>query len=247
MKKVLASAILLALTSTAASAADIDIRDEYWSSFGDQYETYQHKYRFAFNHRLDNGIGFGVEAKYQSTEGSAFLQDFQTAGTQANISYAWKFADDFTLTPQLKIETNDDYKLTQQANLTLGYKFTKEFSASVRYRYNYDTWAPEKARDRSEHYNQATFAASYKGFGDVALSASLDYRVKRSRIEKGVEKNTVDEDNKGISEFNLKAAYEGFDSGFAPYAEFGMTPDKYDSSTKDTWRPRYRVGVKYKF
>ncbi|WP_165313762.1 oligogalacturonate-specific porin KdgM family protein [Vibrio ziniensis] len=255
MKKVLTSAILMALaSSTVVYAADFDIREEYNPSHGEKNPDYQHKYRIAFNNRLSNGIGFGVEAKYLSPTGQSFLQDFQTAGTQANISYAWKFADDFTLTPQLKIETNDTYKLSQQANLTLAYKFSRDFSASVRYRYNYDTWAEEDtkgndtgAKNYSEHYNQFSVAASYKGIEDLALSTAVDYRIKRSRLDNGVEKNTVDEDNKGINEINFKAEYSGFDSGLSPYAEYGLYPSSKDTSVKDSWRPYYRVGLKYKF
>ncbi len=253
MKKILSSAIVLALASaaTAVNATDLNIRTEFNPEHGSATNgdgtlknPAQYLYRLAVNHRFENGVGFTVETKLQSDPDSSFLQDITTAGSQANVSYRWKFADDFTLTPQLKYETNADTKLTRQANLTLGYRVTKELSTSVRYRYNYDTWTD---RERSEHYNQLSFGAGYKGLPYVDLSASVDYRVKRSRIEKGAEKNTVDEDNKGIAEMNFKVSYTEL-GDWAPFVEVGAVSGYKDNSkVKDSYVPRYRVGVSYKF
>ncbi len=255
MKKILGSAIVLALASTAVNAAQINVRYEHvpeWGTAADSKNVLknreQHNYRIAFSERLSNGVGFGVEAKLQSSPNSGFLQDVNTAGTQGNISYRWRFADDFSLTPQLKYETNNDYKLTRQANLTLGYKVSKELSTSVRYRYNYDTWAPEKERDYSEHYNQFSFAASYKGLPYVNLSGSVDYRIKREFLKaNGDHRNTVDEDNKGIAEFVIKAAYTEL-GAWEPFVEYGgKSGYKNNASVKDSMIPQYRVGVAYKW
>ncbi len=234
MKRVLTSAILLALTATTAHAASINLRHEYSPEFGDNDSQY--KDRIEVTHRFKNGIGFGVEAKFQENlkeDGNPFTQN----NHQTNISYRMKLNDDFTLTPQYKIEggTTD---LTHQFNLTLGYKVNDDWSVSYRQRYNQET--------HENYYHQGTFAFSYKGIQDWGISGSLDYRVREGDV--GKTKVVWDGDNKGINEINFKAQYNGLESGWKPFGEFGVTPKAKNTGDEvDSWRPRVRVGVSYSF
>ncbi|MFV0449952.1 MAG: oligogalacturonate-specific porin KdgM family protein [Vibrio sp.] len=234
MKKVLTSAILLALTATGAQAASVNLRHEYKPEFGDQKSTYAD--RIEVSHRFKSGIGFAVESKYKDEDSSSdHNDDLVSNGSQANISYQMKLNDSFTLTPQYKIEGSGD--MAHQFNLTLGYKVNDDWSVSYRQRYNQS--------QHDNYYNQGTFAFSYKGIEDWGVSGSLDYRVTG-----GDNKAEVwDGEDKGISEINFKGQYNGLESGWKPFAEFGVTPSKKDSSdtTKDNWRPRLRVGVVYNF
>ncbi|MEX3071628.1 translocation/assembly module TamB domain-containing protein [Vibrio alginolyticus] len=237
MKKVLLSAVALAMTATAANAASINLRHEYNFEHGkksaDTLKDAEHKDRIEVSHRFKNGIGFAVEAKYKQDSNDQIMG--ASNGTQANISYRHKLNDKFTLTPQFKIEGGSDQ--SQQFNLTLGYKVNDALSVSYRQRYNhYET---------DKYYNQGTFAFGYKFNPEWALSGSTDYRVH------GGDKNTgkVWKDSKsGINEINFKLQYSGLESGWKPFTEFGVTPAEEDTKgEKDTWRPRLRVGVAYSF
>jgi len=240
MKRVLTSAILLALTATSAHAVTINLRHEYKPSFGDNDATQAD--RIAISHRFANGIGFEVETKYKSnTDGddNAF-DEYTQNGTQANISYRYKLSDAFTLTPQYKIEMNSSTTMNNQFNLTLGYKVNSDWSVSYRQRYNYATKANT---DGSSHYNQGTFAASYSGLEDWGFGASLDYRWRQEG------EDTWKGDKAGVNEVNFTGEYKGFDSGWRPFAEVGFEPTKKYSTDeyKEDFRPRYRVGLKYSF
>ncbi len=230
MKRVLTSAILLALTATTAHAASINLRHEYTPEFGDNDSQY--KDRVEVSHRFKNGVGFAVEAKYAEDDSKGLKAN----GHQANISYRIKLNDEFTLTPQYKIEGNDD--LNHQFNLTLGYKINDDWSVSYRQRYNqYQT---------EDYYHQGTLAFSYKGIEDWGISGSTDYRVRGGDV--GKNKVVWDGDNKGINEVNFKAQYNGLESGWKPFGEFGVTPKAKNTGDEvDSWRPRVRVGVSYSF
>ncbi len=238
MKRVLTSAILLALTATTAHAASINLRHEYKPTFGDQKSTYAD--RIEVSHRFASGIGFAVEAKYKDEDDKSYSNnDLVGNGHQANISYRIKLNDDFTLTPQYKIEGKDD--MAHQFNLTLGYKVNDDWSVSYRQRYNQS--------QHDNYYNQGTFAFGYKGIEDWGVSGSLDYRVTGGDNGGKGSSEVWDGDNKGINEINFKAQYNGLESGWKPFTEFGVTPSKKDASdeNKDNWRPRIRVGVAYNF
>ncbi len=231
MKKVLLSAVALAMTATAANAASINLRHEYNFEHGSKNEA-NHKDRIEVSHRFKNGIGFAVEAKFKQDSNDQIMGE--SNGQQVNISYRHKLNDSFTLTPQFKLEGGDD--LAQQFNLTLGYKVNDALSVSYRQRYNHS--------ETEKYYNQGTFAFGYKINPDYSLSGSTDYRVQ------GGDKNTskVWKDSKsGINEVNFKLQYNGLESGWKPFGEFGVTPSTKDTSEKDSWRPRVRVGVAYSF
>ncbi len=245
--KVLTAAILLAVTSTAAHAVSINMRHEWSPSWENKDDV--HKDRIAVSHRFANGIGFAVETKWESGNKAFDFDQFVDSGNSADISYSWKFADDFTLTPQYKWETsgkftgkNDvdgDAKHAHQFNLTLGYKINSDWSASFRHRYHYEI-NTLRNKDNS-HYNRWSLGLGYKGIENWNLSGSADYTFRQEGVDqwKG--------DNYGFSEFNAKAEYK-WGGGWYPFAEFGVTPQKKEGSDyRDAWQPRYRVGMKYSF
>lgn len=242
MKKIiLSSALLLALTSTVATAATINIRHEWQPEHGDKAGA-NHKDRVAVSHRFANGIGFEVEAKWASKAKIGELNqkpfdEFAGNGQQANVSYQYKLTDSLSLTPQYKWESNDS-KMGNQFNLTLGYKINSDWSVSFRHRYHYET---KPNIDASSHYNRWTFGAGYKGIDKWALGATLDYTWKQDG------QIVYKEDSDGISEVNFTFEYQGLESKWRPFGEFGMTPSKKDDNDVDSYRPRFRVGMKYNF
>lgn len=61
--------------------------------------------RVAVSHRFDNGLGFGVEAKWK-TGGDTDKQDrpfneIVGNGHEESINWRWKATDDFALNPEL--------------------------------------------------------------------------------------------------------------------------------------------------
>ncbi len=240
--KLLTSAILLALTSTAAHAVSINMRHEWSPEFKDNVES--HKDRIAVSHRFANGVGFEVETKWASGENAFDFDRFVDAGNQANISYQWKLDGGFSLTPQYKWET-DSKAHNHQLNLTLGYKINDDWATSLRHRYNYKilNTSSSTAEHPSEHYNRWTFSLDYKGFENWSLNATADY----TWAQEG--KDTYNGNEDGFSEFNAKAEYKWI-NGWSPFVEFGVTPSADAGVTggeKEYWRPRYRVGMKYSF
>ncbi|WP_190330691.1 oligogalacturonate-specific porin KdgM family protein [Vibrio sp. S17_S38] len=236
MKKVLTLSLLaVAITSASVSATTINIRHEWKPEFGDNAAG--NADRIAVSHRFASGVGFEVEGKWKSNNDDAY-SDFSGNGQQANISYQWKMSDAFSLTPQFKLESNDK-KTGYQGNLTLGYKASDSISTSIRYRYHYDNVASSQD---SSHYNRITLAASYSGLTDYKFGFSTDYTIKQEGAE------VWDGNKEGISEINLTGEYKGFGGGWAPFIEIGVTPSaKYNGDDMDSWRPRYRVGMKYSY
>ncbi len=237
-KSILALGILVGLTSAAASATTINIRHEYVPKY--DHQTASNKQRIAVSNRFANGIGFEVEAKWKSNDrpsgdNDAFNRETGN-GQQANISYAYKINKQFTLTPQYKWDSGSDH-IGHQFNLTLGYKVNSDWAVSFRHRYHYQN----VVGGDNYHYNRWTFGASYNGINNWGLSGSTDYTFNESK------KGDAYKDHRNwFTEVNFKAEYKGFESGWRPFTELGMVPYKKDGSdTKDAWRPRVRVGVKY--
>lgn len=231
----LTSAILLAVTSTAAHAVSINMRHEWTPSWENKDDS--HKDRVAVSHRFKNGVGFEVETKWQSGNKAFDFDQFVDAGNQANVSYRWKLNDDFSLTPQYKWETGSN-KFAHQFNLTLGYKINSDWSTSFRHRYNYEI---KNGGDDNSHYNRWTFGLGYKGIENWSLSGTADYTWRQEGTYQWKDSES------GVSEVNVKAEYK-WGNGWYPFAEFGVTPDKSEGSkVRDAWKPRYRVGMKYSF
>ncbi|WP_256611390.1 oligogalacturonate-specific porin KdgM family protein [Vibrio ostreae] len=201
-----------------------------------------HKDRVAVSHRFANGVGFEVEAKWASNNKDGELNqdpfsEFAGNGQQANISYRYKLTDSLSLTPQYKWESSDG-KWGNQFNLKLDYKVNDEWGVSFRHRYHYET---KPNVDKSSHYNRWTFGAGYKGIEHWSLGASMDYTWKQEG------QIVYKDDSDGISEVNFTFEYQGLESGWRPFGEIGVTPSRKDDDEVDSYRPRFRAGVKYSF
>lgn len=241
--KTMATVALLGLTSAAVNATTINLRHEFTPRYDGQSAS--HKDRIEVSHRFKNGIGFGVEAKWQSQNEDAFGE--QTgSGQQSNISYVYKINDAFSLKPQYKWESGSD-KLSHQFNLTLGYKVNDDWSVSFRHRYNYEN----KVGGENSHYNRWTFEAGYKGVEDWKFGGSVDYTFNEESSGPRWKSH-----KNGFSEVNFKGEYTGLTNGWSPFMELGFVPyksgdtysfDGSDVTANDKWRPRVRVGTKYSF
>jgi hypothetical protein len=121
LKKTLALAILSGM-SFAASAVTVDLRHEYIDS-GSNAD------RVAVSHRFDNGLGFGVEAKWK-TGGDTDKQDrpfneIVGNGHEESINWRWKATDNIALTQALILKVKTAPPFTNR--ICMQYSFDNGF------------------------------------------------------------------------------------------------------------------------
>ncbi len=236
MKRVLTSAILLALTATTAHAASINYRHEFVDAKGEAES--QHKDRLVISDRFDNGIGLSAEIKWENPKGEGFgLDKLSNAGHEMKISYNYKITDTFTLQPAYALDSGSG-KATHKFDLKGTQKLTDDWDIGLRYRYG----DANSVAGADSHYSQLNLTSGYK-MGDFAFGADLEYKLMQS-AHPGYEG-----DNNYLAVANFTAAYSGLESGWVPFIELGMVSVDADSNVEgaDDYRMRYRAGVKYSF
>lgn len=240
MKKVLTSAILLALTSTAVNAMSLNVRHEFMDSKGNS--DYQHKDRLVLDHRFANGIGLSAEVKWQNPKGEAFgLEKLSSAGHETKISYNYKVTDTFTLQPAYAIDAGNDEGATHKFDITGSQKLTNDWNIGLRYRYG----DSNKVDGKDTHYNQFNLTSGYT-VDTFKFGLDIEYKLDQSSA-KGFEG-----DSNYLNLVSVSSEYTGFESGWRPFAEFAMVAvdsetDAGSNTGKDAYAPRYRVGLKYSF
>lgn len=237
MKRVLTSAILLALTATTANAASINIRHEFVDAKGEAES--QHKDRLVISDRFDNGIGLSAEIKWENPKDEGFgLDKLSNAGHEMKISYNYKVTDSFTLQPAYALDSSDS-GATHKFDLKGTQQLTDNWDIGLRYRYG----DANKVSSADSHYSQFNLTSGYK-MGDFAFGADLEYKLMQSANP------GYDGDNNYLAVANFTAAYSGLESGWVPFIELGMVSVDADGDTTngaDDYRMRYRAGVKYSF
>ncbi len=242
MKKVLTSAILLALTATAANAASLNVRHEFVPEAGDMKSA--HKDRLLLDHRFANGIGISAEVKWGYNSDGLDFDNMKSSGHETKVSYNYKLTDTFTLQPAYALDSSST-AITHKLDLKATQKLSDDWSVDLRYRYGYKNNASTSV---DSHYNQLNLTSGYK-MGDFKYGLDIEYKFDQS-AEAGYKG-----DNQYLSLVNLSAEYSGFESGWRPFGEFGMVAQDTDTSNnvgssykpKDSYEPRFRVGVKYSF
>ncbi|WP_041395415.1 oligogalacturonate-specific porin KdgM family protein [Photobacterium profundum] len=229
--KLLASSLLLALMSTAASATSINLRHEYMPD----REGDQHRDRITVSHRFDNGIGFSVEAKWRHQD-DEFLRGVKSGGHEVGVSYNYKVTDRFTLQPSYAADASST-GTTHKYNIRGITKITDNWSANLRLRYG-DSRRTDGGTNRS--YHQLNLVTDYKlSWGKVGVD--LEYK----DLESGAG-GWKDKDSDHL--VNFFGEYNQFESGWIPFMEVGILTHKSDDSAyKDEHALRYRFGVKYNF
>jgi len=236
MKRVLTSAILLALTATAANAASINIRHEFVDAKGEAES--QHKDRLVISDRFDNGIGLSAEIKWQNPKGESFgLDKLSNAGHEMKISYNYKVTDSFTLQPAYALDSSDS-GATHKFDLKGTQQLTDDWNIGLRYRYG----DANKVADKDSHYSQLNLTSGYN-INDFAFGVDIEYKLMQS------DHSGFEGDNNYLGLVNFTAAYSGLESGWVPFIELGMVSVDTDSGVEgnDDYRARYRAGVKYSF
>jgi hypothetical protein len=246
----IAALTLLGLLGSAATAhaATINYRHEYVPYKG------QHADRVAISHRLDNGVGFGAEAKWKNENSSKeegyfdLFNNMQANGSVFTLDYRYKLNDQWSFQPGVQLDSgtsSSDYQIFTRAT----YNVTKDFSASLRYRWRMTNKAGGGDKDKP-HRDNLTLNLGYKLTPAITIGYELDYN-DLDRDYAG--SNGVYKDGfagKGKTwDHNLSVGYR-INKEWEPFAEFGWIQGNERDSTasyKDTYIPRYRVGVKYNF
>lgn len=244
----IAALTLLGLLGSAATAhaATINYRHEYVPDAG------QHKDRVAISHRLANGVGFGVEAKWKNDQANEsyfdFFNNIKPDGSLFTLNYQYKLNDQWSFQPGFQLDGRD-YQLYTRAS----YNITKDLNASLRYRWRMtnqvvDSKGKKDSNDKP-HRDNWTFNLGYKLTPAITIGYELDY----NDLDRDYEKNGVYKDGYGGKgktwDHNLTVGYK-INKEWEPFAELGWIQGNERGSSpgyKDTYIPRYRVGVKYNF
>lgn len=236
MKKILTTAILLGLTATAVNATTLNLRHEYIASEGDM--DARHRDRLAISHGFDNGIGLSAEVKWGYGDDSFDLSKLKDVGHETKVSYNYKVTDSFTLQPAYAIDASSS-AATHKFDLRGTQKITSDWNMALRYRYGYKN---ESKSSDSSHYNQLNLTSGYK-MGDFGFGIDIEGKFEQSD-SKGCKG-----DNNYLNLVNFSGEYSGFEHGWRPFGELGMVAQNTDDARdgKDSYEPRFRVGVKYSF
>lgn len=236
MKKILTTAILLGLSATAVNATTLNLRHEYVSSEGD-LKSY-HRDRLLLDHRFQNGVGVSAEVKWGYDSEDFDITKMKNAGHETKVSYNHKLSDSFTLQLAYAIDAGSS-SATHKFDLRGTQKISDDWNVALRYRYGYKN---ESKSSDSSHYNQLNLTSGYR-INDVRLGIDIEGKFEQSN-SKGYKG-----DNNYLSLVNFSGEYTGFEHGWRPFGEFGMVAQNTDKSVdgKDSYEPRFRVGVKYSF
>lgn len=227
-KTALASAIsALVLASSViptASAVTIDYRHE-WVDV-----NRAHKDRILISDRLDNGIGYSVEAKAKSggDDYDTAWSEMEESGTELSVSYNHKLTTAFSIQPAMNIEFGDD-KAIYKPSLKFNYSFDNGFYTAFRYRYEYTRINVSNKEDEKCHRFEGWLG--YKT-GDWTFEGNAIWR-ESDQIRFNNKKNDY--------ELDLKIAY-AVSKNWKPYIQIGNV--KVDSTTDDR-QTRLRAGIQY--
>jgi oligogalacturonate-specific porin family protein len=229
---------LLAVTAVA-QAATIDTRLSY-DSVAEDYTA-----RILVSNTWANGFGASLEAPITltSTKYSGQMDTLRTGTTEIVASYTYRFSPEMFIRPGLSTLVSSAGS-TSRPFVTLGYKLSDTWDASVRYRYghrNYDTLDLSNKLDRDDAHN-LTLWAGYKLNSSVNLEYQLDYIKKVNNYFNDNKKTHIFE-NEFVAVFP-----DGFGKGITPYVLIDHLGTSYGTANKQAtthWRPR--VGLKISF
>ncbi|SIR33828.1 oligogalacturonate-specific porin [Aeromonas sp. RU39B] len=249
----IAALTLLGLLGSAATAhaATINYRHEYVPESG------QHKDRMAVSHRLANGVGFGVEAKWKNAASNESYWDFfnnvTPDGSVFTLNYQYKLNDQWSFQPGVQLDGRD-YQIYTRAS----YNITKDLNASLRYRWRVTNETADKSSSTSDkkHRDNWTFNLGYKLTPEITLGYELDYNSLDDSYYKTGVKNKNDSYT-GFAgkdrtwEHNLSLGYR-INKEWEPFVELGWVQvtdveNAPNHNGTNKFAPRYRVGVKYNF
>lgn len=232
----------------AAQAATMNYRHEFVPESG------QHKDRVAFSHRLKNGVGFGVEAKWKNTKadsGVSYWDMFDNVmpdGSVFTVNYQYKINNDWSLQPGVQLDGRD-YQIYTRAT----YSITKDFSASLRYRWrmtNDNTVKSKQSTSDKKHRDNWTFNLGYKLTPEITLGYELDFNsLDNSHYNSKTDSYTGFNGKDRTWEHNLSAGYK-INKEWEPFVELGWIQYKDGTASHagtNTYVPRYRFGLKYNF
>lgn len=212
--------------SFAAQAVTVDLRHEY-------IDNGTNADRVAVSHRFDNGLGFGVEAKWKSGGDNADqpLTEIVGNGHEESLNWRWKATDNFALNPGINIESKDTFSI-YKPYLHAQYSFDSGIYIAGRYRYEYTRNPDSDVVD-----NKVNKFDAWVGW------AMGDWRTELNYVYAKSTEDVIRENNKTYSnEYNVKLAYK-WDKNWAPYGEVGNVGVR----NTDERQTRFRVGVAYTF
>lgn len=217
----------LLVCSSSVQAVTLDYRHEYT----DVDKT--HKDRFLLTHRFDNGLGFGLEAMWKNggNHKDKPYNDLVSNGTEATLSYQFAATDRLNLQPVFVMQSGTAHT-GYKPGLYGSYKFTDNFSAALRYRWEYIRYTTAGVED--DNVNRADLWLFYK-MAPWAFEYNYFYIHSDKRLRY---------DNKrGDYEHSVKVQYN-LDKNWGPYATILNKSVRNNSDARQTG---FRLGVQYRF
>ncbi|AHG18599.1 hypothetical protein Z042_02410 [Chania multitudinisentens RB-25] len=212
---------------SSAQAVTLDYRQEYT----DVDKT--HKYRFLITHRFDSGLGFGLEAMWKNGGNNQDqpFNDIVSNGTEATLSYQFAATDKLNLQPVFVMQSGTSHT-GYKPGLYGSYKFTNDFSAALRYRWEYIRYTTPGVDD--DYVNRADVWLFYK-----MASWAFEYNYFYIHSDNRLRFNN----KKGDYEHSVKVQYN-IDKNWGPYATILNKSVSKDSDARQTG---FRLGVQYRF
>ncbi|MDW6093817.1 oligogalacturonate-specific porin KdgM family protein [Vibrio rhizosphaerae] len=234
--KLIISALLLGLTASAAHATSLNVRHEFIPEEGEK--AARHRDRLAISHVFENGIGISEEVKWGYEKDTVNFGEMKSAGHETKIGYNYTINQDFKIQPAYALDSSSS-AIVHKFDLKGVYKISDSWNASLRYRYGMKVPSNDSP---NSHYSQINFVTAYK-FDQYQVGVDFEGKFEQS-VSSG-----YNGDNNYLNLVNFFAEYQGWDSGWRPFVEFGLTSQETTKSTagKDQYVPRYRVGLKYNF
>lgn len=214
------------LISFSTYSVTIDLRQEY----SDNSKIL--KSRALISHRFNNGFGFSLENKWQSSGKHADrpFNDIISNGNESTISYQHQVNQSIYFQPDIAFENSTD-KSNYMPSLRTHYKINEKIYIAARYRYEYIRNTKKNIDD--EHINRGDIWLGYK-VGKWRYEYNFIYKYSDQ-----LKFNNTHEDY----EHDLKIAYV-INKNWTPYYQIGNHSVRKTTNERQT---RLRIGVQYSF
>ncbi|MGR5266118.1 oligogalacturonate-specific porin KdgM family protein [Vibrio astriarenae] len=219
-------AISALLVSTIATAASLDIREEYRHKAEERHSRI----------KISGGTGnhfFGLEAK-QSGE----INERKATDNEVEYGYRFNLDKHWRIQPSMPI-TFGSNNTTFKPQIRVQYKFDSGLTTQLRYRHEFRVYddSSNENRDRSKITGNVNYNHNFWQFGFEANYAEDFFG----------DSWPGSQDNDYEWDYNFKIGYKGKDWNWRPYIELGNINCSSSCDPDSTRQLRSRVGITYSF
>lgn len=232
-KAVIASGIVLLLTSFSSAAVTLDYRHEYLG------ESQANADRLKLSHTTPDGWFASVEGKLSESTKMKSDGFKEGNGRYSGNGSEWEAGKNFTITPNfiiapaLNLDNGDSY-VGYRAQVKAIWKFMPQWLTTFRWRPGIQV--DQNSDVANKEYNQFNWEFGFTG-SDFSIIGDFEYRFTNYDDYNG---------NHNYWLYNVTASLP-IDSHWVPYTEIGTVPQYNADHNDDSREMRYRLGIKYNF